>query len=186
MHRGSAAHRETLLFSVYEAQGTARSLTQLHRHLRELGLDISLPTLKRYSARYRWQERLKGIADETRTRRHEQTVAETLQVLDRHGQLARALQAAGGSALQHLITNQGRLAGLSPNDIARLLELGLRTEAQASSLVASRRELAFSLANVMTNAVASLFEDVNGEADPEHRARARRTHPPRAGPRCSW
>ena len=40
---------------VYQALKRDRSLSKLHRVLADLGLDVSMNTLKGYSVRYKWQ-----------------------------------------------------------------------------------------------------------------------------------
>ena len=53
----AAQSRAESYWLVYQALGPGRSLSKLHRVLADLGLDVSVNTLKGYSVRYKWQER---------------------------------------------------------------------------------------------------------------------------------
>jgi hypothetical protein len=90
---------------------------------------------------------------------------------ERHAQLARAMQGAGGSALQKLMSSDARLADMRAPEIARLLELGLKAERHAVGESTDRREIALTTWNVVTTEMVGLFSEVNAEPDAEARAR---------------
>jgi len=92
-------------------------------------------------------------------------------MLERHAQVARAVQGAGGSALQKLMSSDRRLAEMRPTEIARLLDLGLRAERAASGETADRRDIAVSIWNVLTSEIVQLFKEINEDPDPDARAR---------------
>ena len=88
----------------------------------------------------------------------------------RHAQLARALQGAGGSALQQLLANAARLGGLKAGDIARLIESGLKAELRAVGASSDRREITLETWNDVVTSVVKLFTEINEEPDPDSRA----------------
>jgi hypothetical protein len=143
----------------------------LHRQLTASGVSVCLSTLKRYSATFGWQERLSEFDVETRKRRLDRGVEDTLAMHDRHAQLARAVQGAAGSALQRLLNSDTRLAGLRPTEIARLIDLGLRAERSAVGNIVDRREIAVETWNEVVSSVVDIFSEINDEPDERVRAR---------------
>jgi hypothetical protein len=132
---------------------------------------VSLPTLKRYSSRYGWRQRLAELAVEVSQRGRAQTVEAIVSMNERHTELARAMQGAGSAALQRLLANDGRLTGLRPGDIARLIELGLRSERYAVGASADRSDIALETWSDVVVSVVKLFQEVNQEPDARTRAR---------------
>ena len=166
----AALERADILFGLYVELGPGRSLKQLHERLSTLGATVSLATLKRYSVRFDWQNRLAQLAAESSERRRERGVEQMSQVNERHLQLARALLGAGGTALQRLLGSEVRLASLKPNDIARLLDLGLRSERQTMMLEVDRRQIGIAIWNDVLTDVVELYRTANDVEDPLERA----------------
>lgn len=173
MNRRAEATRERaqIVFALYLQMGPDRSLKRLQRQLQALGVHLSIATIKRYSDRFRWQDHLAELEASSQQRRQETGIEQVVAMQDRHAQLARAVQAAGGTALQRLIASDARLAGMRPADIARLLELGFRAERQALGEAADRKEIAVSILNLVTVEMVRLFREISEESDPEARAR---------------
>jgi len=170
--RTEASHeRAEILFLLYYELGPERSLRRLHRQLQPLGVRISMATLKRYSTRFSWRQQVASLDADAMQRRRERALAQVATMLERHAQVARAAQGAGGSALQKLMSSERRLAEMRPSDIARLLDLGLRAERTALAETADRREIAVAIWNVLTSEIVQLFKGVNDEPDPDARAR---------------
>jgi len=163
--------RADVAFALYHQMGAERSLKRLHEELRALGVDISLVTLKRYSKRFRWRQRVAELDAEVAQRQRERGLEHILAMYDRHAQLARAMQGAGGSALKKLMSSEARLAEMRAAEIARLLELGLKAERHALGESSDRREMALTTWNAVTTEMVKLFSEVNVEPDPEARAR---------------
>jgi len=161
--------RSEILFGLYVELGPARSLKLLHERLSTLGATVSLATLKRYSARFDWQARLAELAAESSGRRREGAIEQMSQVNERHLQLARALLGAGGTALQRLLGSEVRLASLKPNDIARLLDLGLRAERQTMMLEVDRKQVGIAIWNDVLTNVVELYRAANEVEDPLER-----------------
>ena len=163
--------RAQIAFGLYLQMGDTRSLQKLHRQLRALGVASSIATLKRWSARFNWRAQLAEhsteASEELRRRNKEQRIG----MEERHSQLARALQGAGGTALQNLLGSDARLASLKATDITRLLELGFRAERQVVGESTDRRDVILEAWNDVTEAVVPIFQAVNDEADPHVRAR---------------
>jgi hypothetical protein len=151
--------------------GHERSLRRLHLQLRPLGVQISLPTLKRYSVQFNWQGQIADLDAETHQRQRQRHIEDFLAMYERHAQLARAMQGAGGSALQKLMSSEARLADMRAPEIARLLELGLKAERHAVGESTDRREIGLATWNAVTTEMVELFDQVNTEPDAEARAR---------------
>ncbi|MCC6266806.1 MAG: hypothetical protein IT300_04495 [Dehalococcoidia bacterium] len=166
------ASRSDLLFAVYVELGSERSLALLHSRLVELGIKTSLSTLKRYSAKFDWPRRVAEVEAQAALRREGGHLKTALAIHDRQSQIARALQGAGGAALQQLIADAPRLREMKPADITRLLDLGMRTERDAAIGSTERRRLALAMANLITQEVVALFERINSITDEGSRARA--------------
>lgn len=164
--------RADLLFAVLVQLGPEGSLELLHLHLRTMGISVSLSTLKRYSSQFAWQERLAEHAAKAANATNDRSLKSALAVHERHVQIARAVQGAGGKALQELLQDDARLEAMRPVDIARLIELGLKAERDALGHSRNRRDAALSLANLITERVVDLFTRVNEGAEPLARARA--------------
>ncbi|MGD0205130.1 MAG: hypothetical protein ABSB57_01615 [Dehalococcoidia bacterium] len=167
----AARGRADVAFALYHQMGPERSLKGLHEQLRALGVQISLVTLKRYSKRFRWRERVAELDAEAVQRQRERGLEHILTMYGRHAQLARAMQGAGGSALKKLMNSETRLGEMRAAEIARLLELGLKAERHALGESADRREMALSTWNAVTTEMVKLFSQVNVESDPEARGR---------------
>jgi hypothetical protein len=164
-------HRADIAFALYWQMEGRRSLRQLHAQLRTLGVRIGLATLKRYSAKHSWQGRIAELEAKAVERQRERTIGDLLAMRDRHAQLGRALQGAGGSALRKLMASEPRLAKMKTTDIARLVETGLRAERHAVAEATDRQDIAIATWNSVTTEMVALFSEVNGEADPGARAR---------------
>jgi len=164
--------RSDLLLAVYFELGAERSLALLHSRLADLGVRTSLSTLKRYSSKFDWPRRVAEFEAQATRRREGGHLKTALAIHDRQSQLARALQGAGGAALQQLIADAARIRDMKPADIARILELGMRAEREAAIGSTDRRHLAVSMANLVTEEVVALFERVNTITDEGSRARA--------------
>ncbi len=167
----STRHRADIAFALYVQMEDQRSLRHLHAQLRGLGVRIGLATLKRYSTKYNWRSRIADLEAEAVERQRERTIGDLLAMRDRHAQLGRALQGAGGSALRNLMASEPRLAKMKAADIARLVEAGLKAERSAVGEATDRREIALATWNAVTTEMVALFSEVNGEPDAEARAR---------------
>lgn len=170
-HRESARLRADLAFDIYSRQTPRRSLNRLADQLRQLGAPIALATLKRYSSKHHWQDRLGELDAEAAKRRAEDTVEERIAMHERHAQLARALQSAGGTALQSLLGDATRITEMSPGEIVRLLEAGLKADTRATGASGDRRDIAIDVWNDVVVRVVQIFTDINEEPEPEARAR---------------
>jgi hypothetical protein len=132
---------------------------------------MSLGTLKRYSTAYGWQSRIAEARSAAVTAKKQEAINAILAMQDRHSQLGRAMQGAGGAALQRLLSNDTRLAGLKPAEMARLIDLGLKAERSALGAATDRREIGLEIWNDVVVSVVALFERANGESEARVRAR---------------
>ena len=74
----SAHDRAQIAFSLYYQMGHERSLRRLHLQLRSLGVQISLPTLKRYSVQFNWQGQIADLDAETHQRQRQRHIEDFL------------------------------------------------------------------------------------------------------------
>ena len=138
----SASQRADIIFVVFHEMGPERSLAKLHLRLISLGVRVGLSTLKRYASRYGWQERLAALDVQASGRRADRSLKAAIGMHERHMQLARAVQGAGGTALQRLMQSDLRLSEMRPAEIARLLDLGIKAERDALGEATVRRDVA--------------------------------------------
>jgi hypothetical protein len=169
--KNAANERAQILLALYLQSGPERSLRALHRQLSTLGISLSLATLKRYSTWYRWQDQIAEVNAAARREQREAAIEHVLAMNDRHTKLARALQGAGGTALQKLLASDARLANLKPADMARLIDLGLKSERHALGESADRQEIALDIWNSVVTEVVEIFTGLSEEPDPQMRAR---------------
>ena len=148
----AAQRRADSYFLVYVALGPLRSLTRLQELLAQLGLDVSLNTLKSYSSRYTWQERTTSLGEAAAG-----TTGTTSGADARHAALGVTLQQIAQKGLQERFSN-GLLVGLSVSDLLKLLRSGVEMEREALAQPVEHRELDDAMA---------LFEGVGAFALPE-------------------
>lgn len=155
--------RADALFIIYFDFGPERSLELLHAHLTELGLKKSLTTLKNYSVKYDWQQRL--IEEDTKRHERELVDADSVRskMIDRHSMMGRnllSLANAGFVKFQDLI-KQKQTLDFSPAEIVALAKAGSDIELRAAGEPTLRIEITTVLYNVMIARIASIFREVN-------------------------
>jgi len=155
--------RADAFFIIYYDFGPERSLEKLYQHLAELGLRRALNTLKNYSVKYDWQQRL----IEEDTRRQERDAADTekvrAQMIDRHSKLGRTLQSlslAGMFTFQEAIKAGGKLT-FSASEIVSLARAGADLELRAAGEPTLRVEITMVLYNVLIARIAHIFKECN-------------------------
>ena len=113
----AAQRRAESYYLLYAALGRDRSLTKLRETLADLGLSVSLNTLKSYSANHDWQGRA-GFLDQRNTSlEHANLPAE---MNERHARLGIALQTVAGKRLETIDASE-----LSVGDAPRLAKAGV-------------------------------------------------------------
>lgn len=169
-HNGSERSAE-LVFAVFAAQSQPRSLRRLATELPTAGVRISPRTLSRWSAKYRWRQRLAAIDAQATALADFEAVSQLRVLLGRHSQLGRALLGLASTATQQLLTDPGRLRALPPTAIARLGEVGARLERGALGEKLQVEQAVVTTLNVVTTALADAFLQANALPHPEERAR---------------
>ncbi len=169
--RQTASERSDVIFHIYVEMGPRRSLAKLRRRLGEFGWSISLSTLKLYSSRDGWRQRIERLDAEAAERRRKSSVSSVMAMEERQAQLDRALQGAGGTALRRLLEDDARLSQMKPSEIARLLELGMREERRAVGEVAMRADVQVTIWNTVTKQIIPAFIEANKHPDVDVRAR---------------
>ncbi len=167
----TASERAEVIFHIHYELGPRRSLAKLRRRLSEIDWPISLSTLKLYSSSGGWQQRIAQLDAEVAERKNESSMRAIMEMDERHAQLDRALQGAGGSALRRLLQDDERLSAMRPAEIVRLLELGMRDERRAVGDSAVREDVQIGIWNTVTKEIIPAFLELNELPDPEQRAR---------------
>jgi hypothetical protein len=166
-HR-AAKQRADGFFDIYLAMGEGRSLPKLKGILADGGLRLTLNTLKNYSAKYDWQERLRTAYDQAQaqqTRNHTTVIAE---MNDRQARVGSAMLQIAGRGLVQVSNNLGQL---TPRDTGYLADVGVKLERLARGEATTRAAVEVEvLAPVVRNIVA-LFQQVNVYDDAERRKR---------------
>jgi hypothetical protein len=161
--------RARFAFAVYSQLGPSRSLERLRDVLANGGVAIGIATLKRWSARYAWREHLDGLGHEADLRWRASGVRERVEMLERLGGLGRALQGAGGTALQRFMASPDRIDRVSARDITALIETGARLESGSVNEARTRAEIATEMANVLIVALVRIFDELNELQDADER-----------------
>ena len=157
------AGRAAFYYCIYYDMGPERSLTSLLDHVTEMGLKISIQSLKRYSTKYDWQQRLAEQDAQDRLNDAEQSAKDTADRRRRQSSLGRNIQAlaSGGiAALAKILSDQGTLS-LSPFEIAHLARAGAELENRAAGEPTTRHEISVVVYNVMIARIAAIFLQVN-------------------------
>ena len=145
-----------------------RSLGRLVNRLAQLGISISLRTLKRYSIQYDWHQRAMNRDAEAR----QATSASPVSVAEmntRQAQLGRGLQGIAGSMMRNLIQNPGKA---SPNKAARAAQVGAQLERAALGDAATREQIALDVWDRLGEGIVPAFrEEIADLPDGEERAR---------------
>ena len=137
----AAQRRAESYYLLYAALGHDRSLSKLRETLADLGLSVSLNTLKSYSANYDWQGRA-GFLDQRNTSlEHANLPAE---MNERHARLGIALQTVAGKRLETIDASE-----LSVGDAPRLAKAGVDIERLATGQANERYELVASMLSPM-------------------------------------
>ena len=146
--------------------GGGRSLTRLRQVLADLGLTVSLNTLKTYSVQHGWAEK---------ARRNDEThlvdaagLADT-DMASRHADMAVAMQEIAGRTLERFLEQPDR--PMTPRDVCTLLDVGIRIERQARNAEISKHELTVQIVDPLIRQIAALFEQVNVMVDANARKR---------------
>ena len=147
-----------------------QSLPKFQRYLTEAGVPISLGTLKGHSRRFDWQRRLAEANERSERRDQEERLTAAARANESYARLGRAMSGVGGRALQSLLANPDRLERMSPGEIARVIESGIRTESRALGVDQDRNSLAVALLNGVVQRVVPAFLDGNDDPDPARRA----------------
>ena len=144
----------------YLAQGPTRSLSRLYRELVAEGIEVSDSTIKKWSTRNEWQVHVRAF--EARQREIEEQRLEALAhgwdqteaMNNRHAELGAELQRLA-SAWAKKLAEDGH--PMSPRDVARWAEAGVRIERLAVGAATSRHEHSW---NEFILPVLALFQQV--------------------------
>jgi hypothetical protein len=160
----AAQRRAESYYLLYAALGRERSLSKLRETLADLGLSVSLNTLKSYSANHDWQGRAEFLDQRNTSLEHANLPAE---MNERHARLGIALQTVAGKRLETIDASE-----LSVGDAPRLAKAGVDIERLATGQANERYELVASMLSPMIYDLVDLFKTVNVIDDPQARVTA--------------
>jgi len=163
--------RADAFFIIYYDFGPERSLEKLQGHLTELGLRRSLNTLKNYSVKYDWQERL--IEEDTKQRERDLNDENKVrsQMVERHSKIGKTLQTLAMTGIlpfQEAIA-AGKKLKFSPAEIVTLAKAGTDLELRAAGEPTLKVEITTVLYNVLIARIAHIFKECNVLATAEAR-----------------
>lgn len=169
--------RREFWFHLYYGMGSARSLPRVLEYGRSVGIaDIpSIKSLRIWSAKFKWGERMAGIDAEIQSRvavaQQVRAVDDQLEINHRQAVLGRAIQQIGARAMDlGFGQNVPRLStDVSLDEAARVIERGAKLERLASGLATERSEMLIGIWSVVVAEIAPLFNRVNAIENPEQR-----------------
>ena len=154
------AHRRAdSFYMVYAAMGAERSLEKLREVLAGIGLDISLNTLKSYSARHGWVEKASTLPVQPIV--ESEVISEMNQ---RHVAMGKTMQELALDGLKNFSARQ-----MTAGEASRLLKVGSELERLASGGERSKYEVAVEIMNPIVQDICELFVRVNEVLDPDTR-----------------
>ena len=159
----SAKNNHDAVYAVYLMMGHDRSLSKLNSVLANLGLNMTLNTLKNYSARYDWQQRLRNAEQSAQAQKQEQDTARLISMNERQAGLGELSQRLAAHYLKQtfdrVMADPAAVQGTS-QDIARLIESGSRLERMARGEVTNRTEARVQAYSVMVSQISEVFVNV--------------------------
>lgn len=159
-----AKSRSDAYFLLYASMGSKRSLSKLRDLLADLGLDISLNTLKTYSSNYGWGERLEIMPAPSNEGDALMEFASSM--AERQSELGRTMQYLASERLKTVDPND-----LGVNEIVRLMDIGVRIERLAMGEAIERVEIFTNTIQPIIIEMCNLFTTINAIPDEEQRLR---------------
>jgi hypothetical protein len=145
------------LFAFFVFMGHDRSLEKLHAHCTDIGLKISLSTLKNYSRWHNWQVRLQEMNDAVKAQLDHRLVEDVVSMNARQAQLGAALQGLGSKGVESL---SARIDEMSFGDAGALIERGVKVQRLAMGEVTSRTEARVHAYTEMVGSILEVFQTV--------------------------
>jgi hypothetical protein len=159
----SAKNNHEAFYDIYLLMGHDRSLPRLRSVLANLGLAMTLNTLKNYSARHEWQQRLQAASTSAQAQKQEKDTATLISMNERQAGLGELSQRLAAHYLtqtfSQVLADPSAVQGTS-QDIARLMEAGSRLERLARGEVTNRTEARVQAYSVMVSQISEVFVNV--------------------------
>ena len=166
--QNSVRDKADTLFDIYVAMGQSRTLEKLHDVCADAGLSYSLSSIKDYSKRFNWQQRLadaQEMAQAQKTADHAALIAE---MNERQSRLGTAAQSLAMGGFQNAARN---IADLSPRDSGYLADIGVKLERLARGEATTRQDVAVQLLAPVVQNIVALFQQINQLPDEDRRMR---------------
>jgi len=142
--------------------GSGRSLSKLQRALSDLGLKVSLNTLKSYSANYAWAGRIESLPDSKEVA----LLTYAADMSERQSNLGRLMQTLANERLTTIDPQD-----MSVSDLIRLMRTGVDIERTAMGAATSRIELFNTAVSPLIYQIVGLFQSINSIPDEQERVR---------------
>ena len=168
MNKGSEVNQELArqrgehFYTLYAAMGSGRSLSKLQRALADLGLSVSLNTLKSYSANYNWASRIEALPDSKEVA----LLTYAADMSERQSTLGRLMQTLGHERLTTIDPQEMTIA-----EAVRLMRVGVDIERSAMGAATSRIEVFNTAVSPLIYQIVGLFKSVNHIPDEDERVR---------------
>lgn len=164
VQRLTAERRAESYFLVYYNMRPRRSLPELGRLLREMGVKITDATLMRYSSDYKWQQRVAEL-DATITDPEKGRELGVVRDMNyRQARLGEAMQGIAAQVLSNVDHNN-----LDPMAATKMAKEGVLIERLALEKAASRSQTEAQIFEQVLSRVALLFQQINIIPDRDER-----------------
>jgi hypothetical protein len=168
--RASVRQKADVLFDIYLMMGEARTLEKLHAICTDTGMDrsYSLSTLKAYSQRFSWQQRIQDATERAQAQKSIEHTAVIQEMNDRQSRLGTAAQSLAMGGFRQAANN---IAQLTPRDSGYLADVGVKLERLARGEATMRQDVAVQMVAPIVQNIVVLFQSINTITDPDQRLR---------------
>ena len=151
-----------IFFTFYYKLGLERSLEKLQSDLAKIGLRRSLNTFKSYSVKYHWQARVIELDTKLRAERESKTIYQVEEMNKDQAEFGRHLRILASAGLDK-IAEVVKLTGsvnLSPAEICRMGEVGIKAERLGMGEATDRMEVYHLVWNELALDIITIFNEV--------------------------
>ena len=168
--RASVRQKADTLFDVYLMMGESRTLEKLHAICTDAGMghSYSLSTLKAYSQRFNWQQRIPDATERAQAQKSIEHAAVVQEMNDRQSRLGTAAQSLAMGGFQQAAKN---ITQLTPRDSGYLADVGVKLERLARGEATMRQDVAVQMVAPIVQNIVVLFQEINAIPDPDRRLR---------------
>ena len=145
--------------------GESRTLEKLHAICTDAGMghSYSLSTLKAYSQRFNWQQRIQDATERAQAQKSIEHAAVVQEMNDRQSRLGTAAQSLAMGGFQQAAKN---ITQLTPRDSGYLADVGVKLERLARGEATTRAAIEVEMLAPVIHHIVALFQSINVYDDP--------------------